>query len=295
MRVQYQRLSNAIGAEVLNVDISVPIEPAVFDQIRKIWLDHNIILFRDQPLNVEQQVDFSRLFGEIELHTLSKYHMKGHPEIFINSNIVEDGVAIGAQKSGRVWHSDSQFLERPSAATVLHAKEVPAEGGETSYANMYQAYDNLSVDKRRQITGLRGVYSRVKSWSIDYAHRGPLTRKQEAALPPVVHPIVRTHPETGRRALYIGSLSELVEIIGVPAAQGENLATELFNFATQEQHVYSHPWQAGDTIVWDNRCTMHRAMEFDEAKQRRLMHRTTIQGTRPFLSIDPLLAAESVS
>ena len=287
MNVEFKQLSDAIGAEILNVDISMPLEPDVFDQIRKIWLDHNIILFRGQPLEVEQQVTFSRLFGAIELHSLSEYHMKGYPEIFINSNVVVDGKPIGAQKSGHTWHSDSQFLEVPSAATILHAREAPTEGGDTLYANMYRAYESLPAPKRQQIVGLRGVYSRVKSWSIDYAHRLPLTAEQKAALSPATHPIVRTHPETGRKALYIGSQSELVEIVGLPVDEGSALAAELFDCAIQDCHVYAHRWQVGDTVVWDNRCTMHRAMPFDEAKYRRLMHRTTIQGTRPYLSVDP--------
>ncbi len=151
---------------------------------------------------------------------------------------------------------------------------------------MYRAYESLPAPKRQQIVGLQGVYSRVKSWSIDYSHRPPLTAEQKAALSPATHPIVRTHPETGRKALYIGSQSELVKIVGLPVDEGSALAAELFDWAIQDRHVYALRWQVGDTVVWDNRCTLHRAMPFDEGKYRRLMHRTTIQGTRPYLSAD---------
>lgn len=283
MGVEFRRLSDAIGAEVLGVDISKPLADETVAGIRKIWLDHNIILFRGQDLSPEQQIAFSRHFGEIELHTLSAHHMPGYPEVFINSNIVRDGKPIGAQKSGRTWHSDSQFLEIPSSATILHAREAPDEAGDTLYANMYAAYEALPEATRRRITGLHGVYSRVKSWAIDYPHRQPLTVGQQAALPDVTHPIVRSHPETGRKALYIGNLSELVRIVELPEEEGWALAQELHAFATEPRFVYAHHWAVGDVIVWDNRCTMHRATPFDEDRYRRLMHRTTIQGDRPFL------------
>ena len=165
MNVEFKQLSDAIGAEILNVDISMPLEPDVFDQIRKIWLDHNIILFRGQPLKVEQQVTFSRLFGAIELHSLSEYHMKGYPEIFINSNVVVDGKPIGAQKSGHTWHSDSQFLEVPSAATILHAREAPTEGatpctpictGPTSHC-LRQNGSRSSAFKGSTVVSIRGL------------------------------------------------------------------------------------------------------------------------------------------
>ena len=209
--------------------------------------------------------------------------MPGYPEIFINSNAVKDGRPIGAQKSGRTWHSDSQFLEVPSSGTILHAREVPDEGGDTLYANMYAALEALPDETKERITGLRGRYSRAKSWVIAYSHREPLTEAQKAAFPEVDHPIVRTHPVTGRKALYIGSLSELVKIVGLPADESRSLSRELFEFATQPRFVYTHRWLVGDVIVWDNRCTMHKANPFDEGRYRRLMHRTTIRGDAPVL------------
>ena len=237
-------------------------------------------MFRGQDLTPKQQIEFSRNFGEIELHTLSAYHMTGYPEIFINSNIIKNGKPVGAQKSGRAWHSDSQFLALPSSATILHARQVPDEDGDTLYANMYAAYDALSSDMKRRIAGLYGIYSRVKSWSINYPHRKPLTEKQKAALPEVTHPIVRTHPDTGRKARYIGSVAELVRIKGLSEAE-QSLCQELFQWATNARFFYAHRWLKGDVIVWDNRCTMHKANPFDEQRYTRLMHRTTICGAKP--------------
>ena len=283
MSIGVRKLSPAIGAEIAGVDLSRPIDRKTFAQIYKLWLERNIILFRGQDLTPEQQIAFSQRFGEIELHTLSAYHMPGYPEIFINSNVVKDGKPIGAQKSGRTWHSDSQFLEIPSSGTILHARAVPDEGGDTLYANMYAAFEALPDETKERIIGLRGRYSRAKSWAIDYSHRQPLTDAQKAAIPEADHPIVRTHPETGRKALYIGSLSELVKIVGLPADESRSLSAELFEFATQPRFVYTHHWLVGDVIVWDNRCTMHKANPFDEGRYRRLMHRTTIRGDAPVL------------
>ena len=283
MSVGTRKLSAAIGAEIAGVDLSEPIDRETFEDIYRLWLEHNIILFRGQDLTAEQQISFSRRFGEIELHTLSAYHMPGYPEIFVNSNVVKDGKPIGAQKSGYAWHSDSQFLKTPSSGTILHAREVPDEDGDTLYANMYAAFEALPASTKERITGLRGRYSRAKSWAIDYPHREPLTEAQKAALAEVDHPIVRTHPETGRTALYIGSLSELVKIVGLSAEESQSLSEELFEFATQPRFVYTHHWLGGDVIVWDNRCTMHKATPFDESRYRRLMHRTTIRGDAPAL------------
>ncbi|MSO93425.1 MAG: TauD/TfdA family dioxygenase [Rhodospirillales bacterium] len=283
MTVEFRPISDAIGAEILGVDLAKPVAPETFREIRKIWLAHNIILFRRQIMTPEQQIAFSRHFGEIELHTLSDYQMPGYPEIFINSNVVVNGKPVGAQKSGRFWHSDSQFLRIPSAGTLLFAKEVPPEEGDTLYANMYQAYDTLPEKTKKRIEGLKATYSRVKAWEIGYKNRAPMTPEQKAKFPDVTHPLVRTHPETGRRALYIGAWEERVRVEGLPAAEGEALGKELYDWAIQPRFAYAHHWEVGDLIVWDNRCAMHCAMPFDESKYRRLMHRCTIVGTVPSL------------
>lgn len=283
MEVQFRPLDDTIGAEILNVDITRSMDVDTYRQVRQIWLDHCIVLFRNQHLDPDQLAAFGRQWGETELHTLSAYHMPDRPEVFINSNIVKDGKPVGAQKSGRFWHSDSQFLKIPSSATILHAKKAPPEEGDTQYANMYLAYEALPEEIKQHITGLNGVYSRVKSWSVAYTNRAPMSEEEKARFPDVFHPIVRTHPETGRKALYIGSLTELKEIVGLPGEEGDQLAKQLFDFATQDRFVYSHHWDAGDTVVWDNRCTLHRALPFDEQKYDRLMHRVTIQGDAPFL------------
>ncbi len=283
MKVEFRPLDGPLGAEIVNVDIGRPLDAETYRQVREIWLDHCIVLFRNRDLDPDQLVAFGRPWGEIELHTLSAYHKPGRPEVFINSNIVKDGKPLGAQKSGRFWHSDSQFLKIPSSATILHAKQVPLEEGDTQYANMYLAYEALPEETKERITGLEGIYSRVKSWTVAYANRKPMSEAEKARFPDVVHPIVRTHPETGRKALYIGSLTELKEIVGLPRAEGDALAQQLFDVATQDRFVYAHHWAAGDTIVWDNRCTLHRALPFDEEKYGRLMHRVTIQGDAPVL------------
>jgi alpha-ketoglutarate-dependent taurine dioxygenase len=281
MGLAFRRLSRALGAEILNVDLARPMDAETRRELRRVWLDHNILLFKGQDLTPEQQIAFSRTIGDLELHTFSANRMPDYPEIFVNSNIVVNGQPLGAQKSGRFWHSDSQFLKLPSMATILYAREAPPEGGDTAYANMCAAYDALDAATRALIAGLTATFSRIKSWEVGYKNRAPMTEEQKRMFPDVTHPLVRVHPETGRKALYVGSHEERVRIEGLPAAEGEALARRLYDHATEARFVYRHHWDEGDVILWDNRSTMHCALPFDEAKYRRLMYRTTIQGDAP--------------
>lgn len=281
MGIDFKPLNEAIGAEILSVDLSRPLDPATFRDIRRIWLDHNIILFREQDLMPEHMIAFCRLLGSIEYHTLSDYQLPGYPEVFIITNMELAGRPMGAQKAGRFWHSDSQFLAVPSAGTFLYAKKVPEEGGETFYANMYAAYESLSDNLKARIDPLRATFSRVKSWEIAYTNRAPMTEEQKAAFPDVTHPVIRTHPESGRTALYIGSWQERVRIEDLPEDEGETLGRVLLEHATGPEFVYGHRWKVGDAILWDNRCAMHCAMPFDESRDRRLMHRVTLKGSVP--------------
>lgn len=281
MGLQYRRLSEVMGAEIVGVDLARPMRDETQHQIRRVWLDHNILLFKNQDLTPEQQIAFSRRIGDIEVHTLSANRMPGYPEIFINSNIVVNGKPLGAQKSGRFWHSDSQFLKLPSMATILYAREVPPVDGDTAYANMYAAYEALPEATKLRIDRLTATFSRVKSWEVGYKNRAPLSQEERRMFPDVTHPLVRVHPETKRKALYIGSNEERVRIEGLPAGEGEALAKELFEHATHPRFVYQHHWDEGDIVIWDNRCTMHSALPFDEDKYRRLMYRTTVKGDTP--------------
>ena len=202
MSVEFRPLNETIGAEVLGVDLSRPMSDETFERIHQTWLDRTILLFRGQTMSVEEHIAFSRRFGVLEIHTLPQYTLPEHSETFVVSNVTKDGRPIGAPKSGRHWHSDSQYLKRPSAGSLLHAKEAPPEGGDTLFTNLFAAYDALPEETRRKIEGLKVLHSRIKAWSISYPDRAPMTEAERAKVPDVIHPLVRTHPETGRKALW---------------------------------------------------------------------------------------------
>lgn len=273
-------VAEVMAAEIKGVDLSRDLGQDEIDAIRAAWLQFTVLIFRGQQLTPERQVAFTRRLGELENHTVQEFTHPDVPEVFIISNIVQEGRHVGAPKSGRHWHSDSQFLAVPSAGSLLYGLQVPPEGGDTLFANMYAAYDALSDTMKRRIDGLETVCSRVKAWPISYPSRPPLTEDQKARLPDVIHPLVRIHPETGRKSLYIGG-NVVWEIVGLPYAEGRALLDELRAHATQDRFTYSHRWQTGDAVMWDNRCTLHSATPFDEARFDRLMHRTTMRGSAP--------------
>ena len=282
MPVRFRKVSDAIGAEILDVDLSQPMSDVTFREIQQVWFDHNILLFRDQTrLAPGHQIEFTRRLGTLETHTLPQYSHPDHPEIFIVSNVKKAGKNIGAPRSGRNWHSDGQYLKKPNDGSFLVAKEVPPEEGDTMFANMYAAYEALPPARRKEIEELKVVISRIKAYPTSYPTRPPLTDDEKARVPDVIHPLVRTHPATGRKALYVGG-DVAWEIVGMPHDEGRALIKELRDYATSDPFIYRHHWREGDGILWDNRCTMHCATSFDEERYRRVMFRTTLTGSVPF-------------
>jgi alpha-ketoglutarate-dependent taurine dioxygenase len=281
MTVEFRDLTRVIGSEVIGADMTQPLSQDDFQAIRDRWLERTILLFRGQETAApDDQIRWTRRFGELELHTLPQFTLPSHPEVFVVSNILEDGKPIGALRAGAHWHSDSQFLPVPSSGSLLLAREVPEEGGDTLFANLCAAYDDLPRKTKERIDGLKILVSRVKAWPISYPHRPPLSAEQKAKLPDIVHPLVRRHPDTGRKVLYIGG-NVVWEIVGMGFEEGRRLLDELRAHATQPEYVYRHRWRVGDAILWDNRCTLHCATDYDEQRYRRLMHRTTLVGTAP--------------
>lgn len=275
-------IAPAIGAEIVGIDLAGPLAEAETARIRAAWLDRGILLFRGQAqLTPEQFIAASRRFGPLDAHDLPDYCLPGHPEIAVVSNVKEGGRYIGAPKAGRHWHSDSQYLRRPPSASLLLAREAPPAEGDTLFATMVAAYDALDDEMKRRIADLRIEHSRVRAYSRFHPERPPLTPAQIAELPDVRHPLVRTHPETGRKALYVGGAQHGGRVVGLPQDEGDALITELRDFATQPRFVHAHRWTVGDLIVWDNRSTMHCALPFDEERHRRVMHRTQIVGDIP--------------
>ena len=283
IRVELRSVTPEIGVELVGVDLARPIDDALLAAIRTAWIKHTILLVRVQPhLGPEHLIAFARRFGTLDEHDQPQYCLAGYPEVALVSNIREGGRFIGAYRAGRHWHSDAQYLQCPPSGSLLWAKEVPPKEGNTCFANMIAAYDALDPALKNRIANLRINFSRVRAYALYHPERPPLTEEEKAKLPDVQHPIVRTHPETGRKALYVGGEQHGGTVVGMSQDEGQALMEQLRDFATQPRFVYEHRWRVGDAIMWDNRSTMHCALPFDEERYRRLMYRVQIAGDEPY-------------
>ncbi len=278
-RLAMRPLSEAMGIEIAGVDLSRPADGRTFAALRDALLRHLLVCFPGQRLDQTQHVEFSRLFGELQVHVLDQYRSPTHPEIYVLSNVDGKGETTGEHpdKGTLVWHSDLSFQRRPALATLLYGIEVPRAGGDTLFANMYAAYDALDAGMKRRIDGLRAVHD--LDVSRQRAGAPPMTEAQRREAPPVDHPLVRIHPETGRRCLYISH--HAVRIDGMGEEEGKALLDALMDHATQPRFVYAHRWKPGELVMWDNRCTMHRATGYDAKDERRVMNRTVVKGDVP--------------
>jgi taurine dioxygenase len=279
--VAVRPLGAGVGAEISGVDLSRPLDDETFKAVRAAWLDHGVLAFPDQKaMTVDDQITFTRRFGTLVSHHMPQFCVPGQPEVLVVSNVKEDGRPLGQEKAGRNWHTDYQFLAEPASGSFLHAIEVPPDQGDTLFIGMNSVYDALPAETRKRVAGLNVVHSRTQTWPILYPHRPALSPEEAARTPDIVHPLVRSHPETGRQCLYLGDVMWSVE--GMDLEEGQALLRELYEFATQDRFVYAYRWRPGDAVLWDNRCTMHCATPFAEETYRRLMYRTTAQGDRPF-------------
>jgi taurine dioxygenase len=272
-----------LGAEILGLDLSRPLSPRQFQRIHKAHLDHHLLVFRDQRITPQQQVDFSRRFGPLQIHVLRNFQLPSHPEVLIISNIIEDGRPIGLGDAGHFWHSDLSYKEKPSLGSLLHAQELPAEGGDTLFANMHLAWDTLPAALRHAVQDARAEHSYLAQYE-ELRRRSPfrpaLTQAQIDEVKPVTHPVVRTHPETGRKALFV-SEHFTTRIVGIPDDESRALLAELFAHSVLPAHIYRHKWAPHDLVFWDNRSLMHLAGGTPEHLRRKL-YRTTIEGDAPF-------------
>jgi taurine dioxygenase len=281
--IQIRPVEAAVGAEVIGLDLATPLNDFDFDRIHRAHLDHHVLVFRDQRITPEQQIAFSRRFGPLQIHVLHQFLLKDHPEILIVSNIVENGQPIGLGDAGLYWHSDLSYKERPSLGSMLHAQELPAEGGDTLFANMHLAFDTLPAPLRSAIEGRRAEHSYLAKYE-ELRARSPwrpkLSDEQVAQVAPVEHPIVRTHPESGRKALFV-SEHFTTRIVGMPEDESRDLLAQLYAHSVRPEHLYRHRWLPHDMVFWDNRSVMHLATGCPDDMRRRL-NRTTIEGDVPF-------------
>ncbi|HYR89976.1 MAG TPA: TauD/TfdA family dioxygenase [Terriglobia bacterium] len=268
----------ALGAEVRGIDLR-KIQADEFDSIYRAWLDHQVLLFRGQQLTDEDLIAFSRRFGELDwapVQETGRRFVEGHPELYIVSNVIENGEPIGSLGAGEAsWHTDMSYLEDPPKASILYALEVPPEGGNTYFCSMYRAYQSLTDELRNRIASFALKHDATYN-SGGYVRQGTAAMDDPSKSPGQYHPLVCTHPETQRRLLYLGRRRNAY-IRGLALSESEALLDELWSCATQDAFVWHSVWQVGDLVLWDNRCTMHRRDPFD-AGSRRIMHRTQIKG-----------------
>jgi taurine dioxygenase len=279
MALKLRRLSYALGAEVCDIDVSKPMGESAFGEIHQAFLDHGILLFRNQDISREQHIEFSRRFGELDKHdALPRDRHPKYPEILLVTNEPNpDGTPSDSRYTGRQWHSDMSFTTVPSLGSMLRAITIPEVGGDTLYANMYMAYDALSGGMKRLIADLHGIQMSGTRKIANTATGVPRADEQRRINPPVAQPVVRVHPETGRKALYLGE--KVKRFDGMTDEESRPLIQYLNQHATRPEFVYRHGWKENDVVIWDNRCTMHQALgDFDET-QRRHMERTTVLGT----------------
>jgi len=297
--ITVNRIGRHCGAEISGVDLSKPLDDDTFAQVSKAFFDNEVVVFRDQKLTPEQQATFTRRFGVLEQHVRKEHRLEGHPEILIVSNVLDSsGKAIGVEDAGRFWHSDLSYKQVPSLLSALYAIEVPVKNGvvlgNTSFASTTAAYDALPEGMKKRLLSLRNVHSyiyyrnkNIQAQKEEQA-RGDrvvqehaLTSEHLAQVPDADMPVVRTHPVTGRKGLFINE-AHTSHIVGLPNAQSEALLKEICAHIIKPEFRYEHHWRTGDLLIWDNIAVQHKANFDYRLPLRRLMYRTTVRGTAPY-------------
>lgn len=281
-------MNAGLGAEIARIDLFREMDDETFADIRKAFYEYSVIVFRNQKITEGQHIDFSRRFGEPEVHVLSQYLHPEHPEILIVSNIVENGRNIGIYDAGRYWHSDLSYRPRPSLGSLLYAMEVPHDDkgeplGDTMFASVTAAYDALPEDVKQRVAGLKAVNSlnyRFEKLQKDGDANATLTEEQKK-VSEAIHPVIRTHPVTGRKCIFVND-GQTAKILGIPEEESERLLKLLRAQCIRPEFVYRHKWKVGDILMWDNCAVQHLAVADYKLPQRRRMQRTTIAGTVPF-------------
>jgi alpha-ketoglutarate-dependent 2,4-dichlorophenoxyacetate dioxygenase len=298
MDIAVTPLHPLFAARIAGADLSQPVGEGLARAIERAMDEHAVCVLPDQQLDDERQIAFARLYGPLEVSPPVQTKSGGigfnarvkHREIFDVSNLDERGTILDQRDArstyrlgNQLWHTDSSFRQKSAAWSMLHARVIPPVGGDTEFADTRAAYDALSDAMKRRLDGLVAEHS---IWHSREQLGGYVPTEEERRLrPPARHPLVRRHPGSGRHALYIASHAS--HIVGMPVEEGQAMLRELIEFATQPRFVYRHQWRLGDLVIWDNRCTMHRATPFAATGQVRDMRRTTV--------IDTAVAAPQVA
>ena len=282
--LRVEKRHSLIGAEIQGLDLSETLDPNTVKIINSLWLEHLLLIFPNQAITDEQHINFGRHFGELEIHPSLAHRSSKNREIYRVSNVSEDGKIIPSEDTAWqylnlswLWHTDSSFREIPSKGSILHGIETTNAGGNTLFANMYAAYEDLPIQTKQRIENLYVWHDH--DFIIKQSRN--LSKKRDRGtydrLPPVLHPLVHVHQETNRKSLFL-SPHTMDRVDGLDAGEGRELLDDLIAHAIQPRYVYRHRWEKNDVIMWDNRCTMHSVEPFDNANVRREMHRVTLMG-----------------
>ena len=288
MTLKVRPFEAPLGAEVHGVDLSHNLDDVTFDAIERAWNEHSVLLFRNQTIDADRHVTLSRRFGDLEVHVLDQYLHREHEEILIVSNVMDGDRHVGIYDAGRYWHTDLSYMAAPSRGSLLYAIEVPHDDagvplGDTLFASTAAAYDALPASMKQRISGLEAEFSLANRHArlvADGDRDAALSDEHRAKAPPVIHKVVRTHPITGRRSIYVNE-GQTARILGLPEDEARELLRELCVHCTRPEFVYRHRWRVGDLLMWDNIPTQHLAICDYALPQRRYMHRTTLRGTAP--------------
>jgi taurine dioxygenase len=273
VRFKVRELGNGFAAEIQDIDLSANQDADAIEELKQLWWRYGVLVFRDQHLTERQEADFSARFGPLEIHLRHEYLSRDTPEILYISNIVEDGREIGILSNNDVgWHYDQIYLPQPAVGSLLYAVELPQAGGATYFADTVSAYEQLPQDVKQTLAGKRAVQSYAK---FNRAYSVPTNEAQTRKTQDIDHPVVRTHPYSGRQSLYVCA-GMTTEILGLPSDESAELITWLCEWSVRPEFVYRHDWRLGDAVLWDNAASIHRREPFD-LSERRLMKRTTIQ------------------
>jgi taurine dioxygenase len=297
--ITVKKMGKHLGAEISGVDLSKPLDDGTFATLSKAFFDNEVVVIRDQKLTPEQQIAFTKRFGQLEKHVRKESRLAGYDELFIISNIIGDnGKPIGAQDAGRFWHSDLSYKDQPSMLSALYSIEVPIHKdgkvlGDTQYASTTAAYDALPEATKRKLEGLKAVHSyryyRMKNREAQRVeaasggrviHEPELTEEQLRSVPDVAPPLVRTHPVTGRKCLFVNE-AHTSEIVGLSRQESDEILQSLYEHIVKPEFRYLHSWRAGDLLMWDNCAAQHKATFDYDLPLRRLMYRTTVRGSVP--------------
>lgn len=288
MSLQFRKLSDKIGVEAVGVDLSKVSSSSEMKELENAFVDNCVLLFRGQNITEDCHVEFSRHFGDLEIHVLKQYLLPDHQEILRISNVQENGKNIGISDAGQYWHTDLSYTKNPSRCSVLLAKIIPSpEGdrtyGDTCFVNTVAAYEDLDEDTKKRLSKMKAVhsytdrYERMRVANNGASQRPPLTEEQKKQVPDVIHPVIRKHPITGKKSIYVNE-GFTTRIEGLSADESDRLLKDLFDHCTSEKFMYRHKWKVGDMIMWDNCTTQHLAIADYGVHQPRLMHRTTVSG-----------------